>query len=197
MQGTLVLISSPSGGGKNTVIRSLMSRISNSVQVVTTTTRAPRAGEAHGRDYFFISREAFEEKISRGEMLEYNSYAGNLYGTERAHVEGLLQAHAVAFSQADVNGKHSLDALSFPHVSVFLLPESLDILRSRVRARGGVTEDSLLERMRIAEREIELSGDYDFRIVNKEGKLGETVENLYRFLVEKGIVLNPSMDLNA
>jgi guanylate kinase len=187
MAGTFVLISSPSGGGKNTVIHALMARIPHSAQVVTTTTRPPREGEVHCRDYFFVSREAFEDALSRGDMLEYNSYAGNLYGTARTHAEEMLARHAVVFSQADVNGKHSLDTLAFPHIAVFLLPESLQILADRIRARGGVDDASLKERLRIAEREVELSVDYDFRVVNFQGKLTETTDQIIAFLAEQGL----------
>lgn len=178
VRGTLVLISSPSGGGKNSVIKSLLSKFEQSAQFVTTTTREPREGEVHGKDYFYRTREEFASMMKDGAFVETNEYAGNLYGTEKAKLEEFLDTYDIVFSQADVNGKHSLDQLHIPHLSIFLMPESIDILKQRIIERGGVSEEKMNERMQIAEEELETSKDYDVRIVNAEGKLEETVEEI-------------------
>jgi len=177
-RGILVLISSPSGGGKNSVIRELIAHFDDAVQFVTTTTRDKREGEIDGTDYHFISREKFKKKIENDDFVEYNDYAGNLYGTEKAKLEVSLKEHNILFSQADVHGKHSLDKLGIPHLSIFLMPESMDVLRERIINRGGVSEEKMHERLRIAEEELDTSKDYDFRVVNKEGALDETVEKI-------------------
>lgn len=184
MNGTLILVSSPSGGGKNSVIKALLSQFENAAQFVTTTTREPREGEEHGTDYFFRSREEFEAMMERGEFVETNDYAGNLYGTEKAKLDEFLSKYDLVFSQADVHGKHSLDKLDIPHLSIFLLPESIEILKERIISRGGVSEEKMQERMRIAEEELETSKDYDHRIVNVEGKLEETVAEIARIIRE-------------
>ncbi|KKS72711.1 MAG: Guanylate kinase [Candidatus Magasanikbacteria bacterium GW2011_GWE2_42_7] len=183
-RGILVLISSPSGGGKNSVIRKLIDHIDDAVQFVTTTTRDRREGEINGTDYHFISRKVFEKKIEAGDFVEYNDYAGNLYGTEKEKLDASLKEHNILFSQADVNGKHSLDKLDIPHLSIFLMPESMDVLRERIINRGGVSEEKMHERLQIAEEELETSKDYDFRVVNKEGALDETVEKIVGIIEE-------------
>ncbi len=184
MPGKLILISSPSGGGKNSVITALLAQFTNAAQFVTTTTRKPREGEKQGKDYFFRSREEFEALMKDGEFVETNEYAGNLYGTEQARLDEFLNTYDFVFSQADVHGKHSLDALAIPHLSIFLLPENLDVLKGRIVARGGVSEEHMQERMKIAGEELRTSTDYDHRIVNVEGKLDETVEDIVRVIRE-------------
>lgn len=177
-QGLLIVISSPSGGGKDTVIRELLTRIPNTTRNITTTSRAPRPGNQEGVDYYFISREAFEDKISAGDFVEYNEFAGNYYGTEKQRLEESLAHHSVVFTQVEVNGKQSFDRLGIPHLSLFLLPESLDILRERIIARGGVDEEALRARLKIAQEEIDQAHLYDYQITNYEGRLEETIEQI-------------------
>jgi len=183
-KGHLILISSPSGGGKNSVIKELIARFDNAVQFVTTTTREKRDGEIDGTDYHFLSREYFKRKIEADDFVEYNDYAGNLYGTEKEKLSASLETYDLVFSQADVNGKHSLDKLGIPHLSIFLMPESMDVLRERIINRGGVSEEKMHERLHIAEEELETSKDYDYRVVNKEGELEKTVEKIRKIIEE-------------
>ncbi len=174
-KGLLVVISSPSGGGKDSVINALLKILPNSARFVTTTSRPPRPGNKNGVDYFFVSKERFEEGIKSQEFLEYNVYSGNYYGTEKKRMDEALKQFDSAFTQIEVNGKHNLDKASVPHLSIYLLPENLEVLRKRIERRGGLTSAQIDERLRIAKEEIEKSVDYDYRIVNKEGKLEETV----------------------
>jgi len=183
-RGLLVVISSPSGGGKDTVIRELLARIPNATRNITTTSRPRRPGNKEGVDYYFISREAFESKIAAGDFVEYNEFAGNYYGTEKHRLEESLAHHPVVFTQVEVNGKRSFDRLGILHVSIFLLPESLDILRERIVTRGGVDEDALEVRLKIAEEEIQQADLYDFQITNFEGKLEETVVQIMGIIRE-------------
>lgn len=185
MNGTLILISAPSGGGKNSVMRELMKRCDDAVQLVTTTTRQKRVGEQDGVDYYFISREQFEKKIQDDGFVEWNEYNGNLYGTEWNELSERLASHAVVFSQAEVHGKANLDKAQVPHISVFLLPERTDVLEKRLRGRGGMSDADIAERLRIADAEIGASHCYDLAIVNTEGDMQGTVEQIARFLAEK------------
>lgn len=183
--GKLVVISAPSGGGKNAIMRSLLQRFDNVAQLVTTTTRSPRPGERHGVDYYFITKEAFQEKLEKGEFAEHNIYVDNYYGTEWQVLRDSLAAHAAVFSQVEVTGKKNLDRVGVPHISIFLLPENMDVLETRLHKRGGMKEEDIAARLEIAKYEIDASHVYDFRIVNHEGKLVETVRGIAEYLEEK------------
>lgn len=185
MTGLLVIISSPSGGGKDVVINTLLKRIPGWARLVSTTTRPLRPGNKEGVDYFFITPELFEQGIKKGEFLEYNVYAGNYYGTPRNYLEKMTTAHKVVLSQIEVNGKHNLDKLSIPHLSIFMLPDSLENLKKRIEKRGGITPEVMEQRMKIAVREIEASVDYDYRIVNVEGQLNETIAKIEDIILKR------------
>lgn len=176
MKGLLVIISSPSGGGKDSVIRGLLDKIPNSVRFLTTTTRPMRSGEQNGVDYHFVSRENFEEMIKNDELIEYNIYADNYYGTEKKRMKEMLDKYAVVFSNIEVNGKKNFDKSGWKNLSIFLLPESLEVLRRRIEARGGLTPEIIQKRLETAEKEIAESDIYDYKIINAEGKLNEAVE---------------------
>ncbi len=173
--GLLVIISSPSGGGKDSVINRLLKILPGSARLLTTTTRAPRPGNVEGVDYHFVSEAEFNDKIKNNEMMEYNNYAGNYYGVEKTQLKKTLKDNSVVFTQIEVNGKHSLDKLGIENLAIFLLPESLEILAARIRGRGGVSEELIKKRLEIAKQEIESSKDYDYRIINKDDHLDETV----------------------
>lgn len=191
--GLLVVISSPSGGGKDAVINALLKLLPRCARFTTTTSRPPRPGNINGRDYYFISKEEFEKKIVSGELIEHNFYAGNYYGTEKSHLKEALSKNDIVFTQIEVNGKHNLDKLGIPHLSIFLVPESLEILRHRIEKRGGVDPEAITERLRIAKQEIEASHDYDYRITNVEGKLQETIDSIAK-IIEKHLKIGLPID---
>lgn len=182
--GKLVVISAPSGGGKNAIMRSLLQRFENAAQLVTTTTRPPRPGERDGIDYYFITKEAFLEKLEKKAFAEHNIYVDNYYGTEWQVLHDSLATYRIVFSQVEVTGKKNLDRAGVPHVSIFLLPESFDVLEARLHKRGGMKEADIAARLEIAKYEIEASEVYDFRIINHEGKLAETVQGIAKYLEE-------------
>ncbi len=180
--GKLVIISSPSGGGKDSVINELLKTMPNSARLITTTSREPRPGNKDGVDYYFISREEFESKIKKGEMVEYNDYAGNYYGIEKKNLIFALANNDWVFTQIEVNGKQHLDEQNISNISIFLLPEDLEILAERIRRRGGVNEEKIQERLQIAQNEMNKSVIYDYRIANEDGKFEETVAKIREIL---------------
>lgn len=180
--GQLVVISAPSGTGKNAIIRDLLKLFPHTTRLVTTTTRDPRPGEVNGVDYHFVSENQFQKMIEDGEFLEYNNYADNWYGSEKQKLEKDLENNEFVFSTLDVNGKHSLESLHYPHISIFLLPDDIDVLDDRIRHRGGQSEEDIEKRIVIAHDEIAEAKKYDFQVVNHEGKMQETVDQIVNFL---------------
>jgi len=183
--GKLVIISSPSGGGKDSIINALLKILPNSGRLLTTTTRPLRPGNIQGVDYNFVSQEEFLEKIKSNDFLEYNNYAGNYYGSEKEKLTQALENYNYVLTQIEVNGKHNLDKIGIKNISVFLLPDNLDILAERIRKRGGISEGVLKERLEIAKKEIDDSVDYNLRIVNKDGYFEETVQKIAEFLLKQ------------
>ncbi len=177
-KGLLVIISSPSGGGKDTVINALLKIFPNSTRLITTTSRPPRPGNIDGVDYHFVTVDEFKRRLKADAFLEYNIYAGNYYGEEKSIINDCLANFEIVFTQIDVTGKHALDKMGFPHLAIFLAPENLDVLRQRIEKRGGLDQEAIEQRLKIAENEIELSADYTYRIVNLEGKLDETIAKI-------------------
>ncbi|OGH91423.1 MAG: hypothetical protein A2534_03025 [Candidatus Magasanikbacteria bacterium RIFOXYD2_FULL_39_9] len=182
--GLFVIISSPTGGGKDATIEELIKIFPNSARLVTTTSRAPRPADQEGVTYNFISKEDFESKIKEGYFVEYNNYASNYYGTPKEYLAKMLAEHSIVFSNIDVNGKHSMDKLGIKNLSIFLLPESIAILEQRVEKRGGLTKEQIAERIKIVSQEIEASKDYGYKLTNYEGKLDETVANVAKIVQE-------------
>ncbi|HQF57447.1 MAG TPA: guanylate kinase [Candidatus Magasanikbacteria bacterium] len=181
-KGKLVIISSPSGGGKDSIISALLKIIPNSTRLITTTSREPRPGNQNGIDYYFVSQTEFENKIQNEEMVEYNNYAGNYYGIEKKNLILALENNEWVFTQIEVNGKQHLDEQNIPNISIFLLPENLEILAKRIRNRGGLDEEKIKERLEIAQKEINKSVLYDYQIVNVDGKFEETVSKIREIL---------------
>jgi guanylate kinase len=181
-KGKLVIISSPSGGGKDSIISALLKIVPNSTRLITTTSREPRPGNQNGIDYYFVSQTEFENKIQNEEMVEYNNYAGNYYGIEKKNLILALENNEWVFTQIEVNGKQHLDEQNIPNISIFLLPENLEILAKRIRNRGGLDEEKIKERLEIAQKEINKSVLYDYQIVNVDGKFEETVSKIREIL---------------
>ena len=132
-----------------------------------------------------MSKEDFKNKIENDEMVEHNNYVGNYYGIEKNKLVEALIKNEVVFTQIEVNGKHNLDKQGIKHLAIFLLPDSLDNLADRIRKRKGVSEEKIKERLETAKQEIEKSVDYDYKIVNKEGELADTITKVRQIIEEK------------
>lgn len=184
MSGQLIVISAPGGVGKDSVIRGLLATLPGSIRNITTTSRPMRSGEVDGQDYYFLSAESFKEKIDRDDFIEYNFFTGNYYGTERLRLNTLLREHELVITQVDINGKKSLDREHIPHLAIFLLPDNLEVLGKRLEKRGSMTEEQIKERLRIAKDEIKVAPTYDVQVINKEGKLDETISELAKIILK-------------
>lgn len=191
--GLLVIISSPTGGGKDAVIARLLKIFPNSTRLVTTTSRAPRPTDKEGVTYHFVSPKDFADKIKEGYFLEYNNCVGNYYGTPKKYLEDLLKTHDLVFSNLDVNGKHSMDKLDVKNLSFFLLPENLEVLKQRAEKRGGMTEQMIQDRIKLAGEEIAHSKDFDYQITNYEGKLQQTTNDIAE-IITRHLKNSPTID---
>lgn len=168
-RGLMLVISSPSGAGKTTLARRLMKEFQDIKLSVSATTREPRPGETDGKDYHFKSRQDFRDMIARREFLEWALVFDNLYGTPRADTERLLETgHDVLFD-VDWQGADALhDQMPRDVVSVFILPPSIEALKSRLSARPGSTDEIVERRMRDARAEMRHWRRYDYAIVNDD-----------------------------
>ena len=167
-RGTLFVVSSPSGGGKGTIIRHVLEVVPNLSYSVSFTTRAPRPGEVNGREYFFVSRDVFEEMVAAGEFLESACVHGNYYGTAKLQVGEETAAGVDIVLEVDVQGAASVRQLLLDSVSIFILPPSYEVLRERLIARGTDTPEELEVRLRNAPAELRQYSKFDYVIFNDE-----------------------------
>lgn len=167
-RGTLFVVSSPSGGGKGTIIRHVLEVVPNLSYSVSFTTRAPRPGEINGREYFFVSRDVFEEMVAAGEFLESACVHGNFYGTAKRQVREETAAGVDILLEVDVQGAASVRQLLMDSVSIFILPPSYEVLRERLIARGTDTPEELEVRLRNAPAELRQYSTFDYVIFNDE-----------------------------
>lgn len=167
-RGTLFVVSSPSGGGKGTIIRHVLDEVPNLSYSVSFTTRTPRPGEVNGREYFFISREVFDEMVAAGEFLEWACVHGNYYGTAKRQVADETAAGIDIVLEVDVQGAASVRRLLLDSVSIFILPPSYEVLKERLIARGTDTPEELAVRLRNAPDELRQYSAFDYVIINDE-----------------------------
>ena len=167
-RGKLIVVSGPSGAGKSTVIQKLMERRSDLCFSVSATTRDPREGEVQGKDYFFVSHEAFDEMVERGELLEHATYVKNCYGTPRNYVEQRRAEGLHVLLDIEVQGAAQVRAKAADAVTVFVIPPSLEVLRQRLHDRGTDTELVIQERLERARAEYVEAAFYDYIVVNDD-----------------------------
>jgi guanylate kinase len=166
-KGLLIVLSGPSGVGKGTVRKEIFSHEDTQFEYsISMTTRSPRAGEVDGVDYFFKSREEFEDLISKGKLLEYAEYVGNYYGTPVDYVRQTLDEGKDVFLEIEVQGAKQVREKFPDGLFIFLAPPSLLELQTRIVTRGTETDELILNRMIEARREIELMELYDYVVEN-------------------------------
>jgi guanylate kinase len=168
MTGNLIIISSPSGGGKGTLIKEILKTVSNIGYSISFTTRQVRAGETHGRDYFFVSRAEFENLIEEGALLEYAEVHGNFYGTSLNQVKTEIDAGHDIILEIDVQGAANVREKIPEALSVFILPPSFEILKARLLARATEKPEDLALRLRNASGEVQRFSEFEYLVVNDE-----------------------------
>lgn len=171
-KGLLIVLSGPSGVGKGTVREALFKRDDhNLVYSISMTTRAPRNEETHGREYFFVSREEFEQNIQDGKMLEYAEFVGNYYGTPMNEVKKQLANGNEVVLEIEVQGALQVREKMKDAIFIFIAPPSIDALYNRLKRRGTESEEIIKARIDKAKRELDLAYKYDYIVVN------DTVDN--------------------
>ena len=165
-QGLLIVLSGPSGSGKNTVCDMAKEVMPNIWESVSMTSRKPRKGEVDGKDYYFVSEEEFEKNIEDGKMLEHAKFAGNYYGTPRESVQKQLDAGKDVLLVIEIQGALQIKEKISQALFVFLLPPSMKELKRRLRMRKTETEEKLMERFETAYKEINELPKYNYVIVN-------------------------------
>lgn len=164
-KGLLLVISGPSGAGKGTICKALMEK--NTMWLsVSATTRSPRNGEVDGKNYFFISREEFLDRVAKGDFLEYAEVYGNYYGTPRSSVIDMLESGKDVILEIDIQGALKVKD-AFPEgIFIFILPPSMEELKQRIIKRGSETPESLMTRFMSAYKEINYVSKYSYAVVN-------------------------------
>jgi len=174
----LVVISGPSGVGKDSVIQRMKERNLPFHFVVTATTRPPRPGERHGVDYFFVSREEFAEMIDHGELLEYALVYNDYKGIPKEQVRRALASGKDVVMRVDVQGAATVRRLAPEAVLIFLTTESEEELVRRLQKRKTESPEDLKLRIATARKELERLHEFDYVVVNREGKLDEAVDTI-------------------
>lgn len=171
-RGVLIVLSGPSGVGKGTVRKALFEEPDIDFQYsISMTTRQPRDGEVNGEDYFFVTREVFEQKIADGEMLEYAEYVGNYYGTPKSFIDDTLASGRDVLLEIEVQGALQVKEKMPEGAYIFLTPPDLRALKERLIMRGTEQLDVIDRRVHAATKEIQMMANYDYAVVNDEVSL--------------------------
>jgi guanylate kinase len=192
MKGKLFIISSPSGGGKGTLIREILKVVPKVTLSVSFTTRPKRPGEEHAKDYFFVSEPEFLDLIKKNAFLEYAQVHGHLYGTSREYVEEKLKEGQDVILEIDIQGARSVKKLPLETISIFIMPPSFQVLRERLIARGTESEESLKIRLENAINEVEAYKEFDYVVINDN--LHEAIENLKAIFVAERLRTQNQLD---
>lgn len=168
MTGNLIIISSPSGGGKGTLIKEVLNTIPDLTYSISYTTRPMRAGEEDGREYFFVSHEEFEHRRSEGEFLEFAEVHGNFYGTSKSQIEQITASGKDVILEIDVQGANLILERVPDTVSIFILPPSFPVLASRLTMRATESSGELNLRLKNAFSEVQEYKKFKYVIINAD-----------------------------
>lgn len=168
MSGILFIISSPSGGGKGTLIREILSDVPDIGYSVSYTTRERREGEIHGKNYFYVSVEEFKNRVENNEFLEFASVHGNFYGTSQQQVKQEISEGCDIILEIDVQGAEIIKKKMPEAVGIFIMPPSFEVLRERLTNRKTETEEDLRLRLKNAGMEVKNFAEFDYVVINDE-----------------------------
>jgi guanylate kinase len=183
VQPLLVVISGPSGAGKDAVIRRMGERDIPIHFVVTATSRPPRPDEINGKDYWFVSEAEFRGMIERDELLEYAVVFNQYKGVPRKQIRDAMASGRDVVMRVDVQGAATIRSKCPEAVQIFLLPESLEALATRIQRRSADTQEQIALRLKSAPAEIARIPDFDYVVSNAEGKLDRTVDTILAILL--------------
>ena len=180
MKPTIFIISGSAGAGKDSVIRKIKERRQDLRWAITTTSKQPRGDESQGNPYYFITKKEFQNLVNKDGFFEYeNVYGDNFFGMTKTEIHEALHCGKNIIWQMDYRGMRKIKHL-FPGslVTIFILPPSLEIAKTRIEKRSNVTAEFVSERLELAKEEIAASTEYDYAIVNEEDRLDETVDKV-------------------
>jgi guanylate kinase len=183
-KGLLVIITSPSGGGKDVVIDQLVQKLDDAVVYVTATSRKPRPGEADGVRYYFYSPKKFRREIEAGNFFEWSIVHGEFKGVRRDILGDTLRSHKIVIVKPDPQGMRKIKAQLPDVLTIFIMPPSIGALQRRLEHRGTETPEQRGVRLRNAEIEMAAAPEYDYVVVNEDGKLDRTVDEIAKIIRE-------------
>ena len=186
-KGAFIVISGPSGVGKNTIADILIDK-GYGIYSVSVTTRGIREGEKAGRDYFFVSKEEFDKNIENDNFLEYAKYGDNYYGTLKSYVFDNIDNGTNVIAVVDIQGGVNIEKIFPEAVLIFIMPPSFEELEKRLRGRGTDSEEAILKRLEIAKKEMDFSSHYDYVVINNT--VDEAVNDIADIIDKEVIKIN-------
>lgn len=187
-KGQVFLISGPSGSGKDTVLKLLFNKYPEIKFSISSVTRPMRVGEVEGEKYNFISKEKFQDMINNDDLLEYNEFVGNFYGTPKKPVENAVNNGDDIIVEIDVNGAAQIRKKIPEAISIFIMPPSMEVLKNRLNGRGTEIPEVVEKRLLEALSEIKRAEEYDYIVVNDV--LDEAVEDIAAIIVSERLRLS-------
>ncbi len=188
MTKKVVVIAGPAGTGKNAIINGILTKVKNSADLITSTTRQPRSGEKDGVDYYFLTNEEFENEVRNRHVLEkyFREETNTWYGTLKNKLDEQVAKYDLVLGDLQIVGAKALKE-NYNSTNIFILPESDEIMEKRIRARDVMTDTEWQERLNHTKREMEEDLPfYDYKIYNKEGDLESTIQNVLEILKKEG-----------
>lgn len=177
----LFIISGPSGVGKTSIVKKITELNPHVKRVITCTTRKKRSNEKHGRDYYFLSKKQFEEKIKNKKFFEWAVVHKNYYGS----LKGAIKKNILSIINIDVQGVLKIKKKKIKAIFIFIKPKSLNELINRIKKRGEITKEDLEIRLNTAKNEIKQAKKYyDFVVINEKNKLNQTVEKILKIITQ-------------